>query len=359
MSSDSSRSNMDYQLNQREHQILTRTIQSYISSAKPVPSKQLVARHNLGISSATVRNIMKKLEDGGYLEHRHTSSGRIPTEHGYRYYVNQLLRSQPEKPKMSLQEQAVLAQLQKIISSDMNQAVVLGAQLLARLSNLLAVITTPELAKARLHKLELVELSHNRLLVVLSVDNGIVKTVTVEVEHQLHHIDLDETARELNERLHDLTFSEIANHIEEVLKDKRSEDKTGIMEVFIDYADTIFDYQPAQRFFYGGVEYMALQPEFSEMSQYRKIVSALEDEQTIIHLLQPTEKQSENEISVRIGREHNLQQIDNCSVVFGNYSMGENYGSIGLLGPQRMDYEKMIALVGRFLDQFNKVQDEK
>lgn len=358
MSGNTGRSNKNYRLNQREHQILNNTIENYIATAKPVPSKQLVEKYNMGVSSATVRNMMKKLEEHGYLEHRHTSSGRVPTEWGYRYYVNELLKQQPEKPKMSLQEQAIMYQLEKMITADMNQAVVMGAQLLARLSNLLAVITTPQLAKARLHKLELVELSHNRLLIVLSVDNGIIKTVTVEVEYQLSNIDLDEVSQELNERLHDLTFSEIANHIDEVLQDKRSEDNTGIVEVFIDYADTIFDYQPTQRFFYGGVEYMALQPEFSDMSQYRKVVSALEDEQTIIHLLQAADKENTNQISVRIGREHNLQQIDNCSVVFGNYTMGENSGSIGLLGPQRMDYEKMIALVGKFVDRFNKVQDD-
>lgn len=342
-------------LSDREEKVLLYTIQDYISSAKPVPSKQLVRQRSMNVSSATVRNIMSKLEERGYLDHPHTSSGRVPTSLGYRYYVNAL----PEKFEMAMAPEQVqrLENLKKILSSDLSQSVIAAAQLLAKLSSLLSVIVVPRLAKARLHKLELVELAADRLLMVVSLDSGVIKTVTVEVENHFDTEDLQKISRILNERLHGMRLREIPSNIHEILADRSADDNTGILNIVMESADAIFNLEPAQRFYYGGVEYIALQPEFSDTEQYRKLVSILEDEEAISHLMQSPNR-GEEAVSVRIGKEHQLQQIEQCSVVFGNYNMGNTQGSIGLVGPQRMDYGRMMGLVNEFVNHFNKMPND-
>jgi len=338
------------ELTNREQEVLRYIIQNFIVTASPVASKTLVNRYRLNISSATVRNAMNSLESKGLLDHPHTSSGRIPTEHGYRMYVNSLM----QVSSLSNEERKILDTIQSYLTSDVDDAVQSAARILARLSNLLAVVIAPRLGQGVFRKIELVSISSNRILVVLTIESGIVKTLSVEVQTGIQPNELERVARFLNERLQGYKLSEITRKIDEMLADFESNDESGLIRVFIDSADTIFDDHQLRKFHFGGVEYMAMQPEFNDLVNYKGIVELLESEDMIIHLFdENSQTRNDHDVQIRIGKENKIQQIEQCSVVSANYHYGGVQGTIGLVGPTRMNYSRMVALVEQLANRFN------
>ncbi len=338
------------ELTHREQEVLSYIIQNFIVTASPVASKTLVERYRLNISSATVRNAMNSLESKGLLDHTHTSSGRIPTEDGYRLYVNSLMKVSV----LSNEERQIIDSIRNYLNMDIDEAVQSAARILARLSNLLAVVIAPKLAQGVFRKIELLSISSNRILVVLSIESGIVKTLTVEVQSEIRPNEMERVARFLNERLHGYKLTEITNKIDEMLAGFDGEDRAGLIRVFVDSADTIFDDHQLRKFHFGGVEYMALQPEFNELSSYKGIVELLENEDMIIHLFDEYDlEKNDREVKIRIGKENKIQQAEQCSVVSANYHYGGIKGTIGLVGPTRMNYSRMVALVEQLANRFN------
>lgn len=326
-------------LSARERDVLGYIIQNFITTATPVASQSLVHNHRLGISSATVRTAMNTLESKGLLNHPHTSAGRVPTELGYRFYVDTIMR----QVYLTREEEQALDRIAHVAKTDLEDGVRTAARILARLSNMLAVVISPRYAKGIFRKMELINLSSNRLLVVLTIDNGLVRTVSIEVESEISRLYLDHISGILNERLSGIVISEIAAKIHELVADLKDDDKTGLIRVFVDSADTIFDETDVKRFHFGGAEYIALQPEFNDLSQYRSIVELIENENMIVHLFE--NDSASEEVSIRIGRENQLHHIEQCSVVSASYSIGNIRGAVGLVGPTRMNYPRMIALV--------------
>lgn len=343
------------ELTHREQEVLRYIIQNFIVTASPVASRTLVDRYRLNISSATVRNAMNSLESKGLLDHTHTSSGRIPTEDGYRLYVNSLM----QVSVLSKEERQFLDTIQNYLAADVDEAVQSAARILARLSNLLAVVIAPKLALGVFRKIELVSISSNRILVVLTIESGIVKTLTVEVQSEISPREMQRVSRFLNERLHGYKLSEIARKIDEMLAGFDGDDSAGLIRVFLDSADTIFDDRQLRKFHFGGVEYMALQPEFSDLSSYKGIVELLENEDMIIHLFNENgELKSDDDVQIRIGSENKIQQAEQCSVVSANYHYAGIKGTIGLVGPTRMNYSRMVALVEQLANRFNRFRPE-
>jgi heat-inducible transcriptional repressor len=335
-------------LNAREREVLGYIIQNFITTATPVASQSLVQRHRLGISPATVRSAMNTLESKGLLNHPHTSSGRVPTELGYRFYVDTLMR----QVYLTREEEQALDRIAHAAKTDLEDGVRSAARILARLSNLLAVVISPRYAKGIFRKMELISLSSNRLLIVLTIDNGLIRTVSIEVESEISRANLDHISGILNERLSGIIISEIASKINEIVADLKEDDQTGLIRVFVDSADTIFDETDVKRFHFGGVEYIALQPEFNDLSQYRSIVELIENENLIVHLFD--NETATEEVSIRIGRENQLHHMEQCSVVSASYSIGNIRGAVGLVGPTRMNYPRMVALVDQISQRLSR-----
>jgi len=330
-------------LSVRERRILKYTVQNFVQRAAPVSSGKLVKQHALDVSSATVRNTLSKLEEKGFLNQPHTSAGRIPTEMGYRYYVNELMQIEP----LSNYELSALDDIKKALTGDFDNTLFQAAQLLARLSNMLALVISPKLASGVFKKLDLINVSESRLLVILTIESGLTKTVNIEVEHSLNRHQLEYVTRILNERLSGYPISEITEKVDLMLADKQAEDDTGLIEVFINSADTIFNQPSINKFYYGGIEYIALLPEFRDKSRYKKIINMLENDQLVIHLMD--QLHANEQVSVSIGTENNVQPIDQCSVVSAYYNIGNMSGKVGLVGPTRMNYGKMISLIDQLV----------
>lgn len=342
------------ELSGREQMVLQYIIQNFIVTANPIASKTLVDRHRLNVSPATIRSDMNNLELKGYLDHPHTSAGRVPTDLGYRFYVNSLMQAATLSPN---ERQIIDSLSDKINSGNIDEAVFAGARLLAKLSNLLAVNIAPKLADGIFRKIELLEVSSKRLLVILTIESGLVRTIHVEVENEIDRSELERISQFLNERMSGKILRDIKKHITEMLSDFKDADSSPLIRVFIDRADAIFEYPELRRFHFGGVEYMALQPEFSDLSQYKSIIEIVENEDLIVHLFETPETptSSDKKVSIRIGSENNLPQMDQCSVVSANYKIGNVVGTVGLVGPKRMDYARMISLVEQLANRFSGI----
>jgi heat-inducible transcriptional repressor len=326
-------------LSDRERTILRSIIYSFIQTATPIGSRYIAKHHDIGLSPATVRNVMSDLEYLGYIGHPHTSSGRVPTDKGYRFYVDSLM----EFEQLSQEDQSTI-QLQLQTGVDPDNLFRLTSKLIGAISHQLGVVSAPRLNTGVLDKLELVPLSGTRILVVISIRSGLVKTITMEVSTEIPRAKLEEVGRLLNERLSGLALTEIRTTLYDRVQDMRDEE-TGLIRLFIDSVDTLFDEQRSiEKLHIGGTAGILSQPEFDHADQYRSIIELLENEDMIVHVLEKTENK-DGMIAVSIGDENAIQQLKEYSIVTSTYSVGASTGSVGIIGTKRMNYSKMIPLV--------------
>ncbi|HQJ47307.1 MAG TPA: heat-inducible transcriptional repressor HrcA, partial [Ignavibacteriaceae bacterium] len=200
-------------LNEREKLILRSIVQQFILTAAPVGSRNITRKFDVGVSPATVRNIMSELEDSGFINHPHTSAGRIPTDKGYRYYVDSLMEiSALNSTEKSIIEKGLDSKL-----LEKEQILKVASKLLSNITKQIACVTYPTLDKGILTKIQLVSLSSTRMLVVVSIQSGLIKTITLEFESEIEESSIPEVESILNERLSGLTFQEIRQTAKERL----------------------------------------------------------------------------------------------------------------------------------------------
>ena len=332
------------ELNEREARVLEAVIQSYVETAEPAGSRMISRRFGLGVSPATIRNTMSDLEEKGFLFHPHTSAGRIPTDKAYRVYVDSLMRvhrlGSPERKQLAED----IARGGSAIETILRRA----AQSLGVLAQELGVALGPRLDRAVLQRLELVRMTSERLLLVLTMAGGTVRTIFVEVRGEIADVALAEVGRVLNERLAGLTLSEIRSSLGTRLRDTATgAESRELLNIFLEEGEQLFD-MPLQENAEGAVllgqaSVLAEQPEFATGESLRRLM-ALTD--TRDHLAELLRKRSGTPgISITIGNEHGDPRLDPFTVVTAEYRAGSLTGVIGVIGPTRMPYEKVVALV--------------
>lgn len=333
--------NTKYNLTERQKEILRYVVSEFIRTALPVGSRKISKHHPQGISAATIRNTLSDLEEMGYLTHPHTSAGRVPTDAGYRVFVDLLMN---KKPLTQSEKGVIKRQLDGV--QDADRLLRQTAKLLGEISHQLSIVSAPHLSSGVLERLEIISVSTNRIFVVLSIKSGIVKTITMEVKTEISQDNLLAIARLLNERLHGLTLNTIRVTFAERVRDYR-EEPTGLINLFIRSADMIFDDTvERERLHIGGTHSLAEQPEYENPINIRNILEIINNEAVLIRLLERTEQRLGNdEVAVLIGEEHPEKQLKNYSVVISVYSIGNVRGSICVLGPKRMNYAKVVPLV--------------
>ncbi|MFA5833968.1 MAG: heat-inducible transcriptional repressor HrcA [Bacteroidota bacterium] len=338
-------------LNDREKTILHNIVHSYIQTAIPVGSRFIAKRRDIGLSPATIRNVMSDLEYLGYLGHPHTSAGRIPTDKGYRFYVNELMEIDQlsEKDQSSIQ-----TQLQGNIETD--DVLKIASKILGTISHQLSVVTAPQMTSGIFEKLELLQVSSTRLLVIISIRSGLVKTIMMEIHSEIARAKLDQVARLLNDRLCGLTFKEIRDTFTERIRDFQNEE-SGLIRLFIESVDKLFDENRKEKIHIGGTTNMLSQPEFENTKNFKSVIELMDNEDIIIHILETGDAKNGG-ANVTIGEETKIEHMKDFSVVTKTYSVGDVSGTIGVLGPKRMEYSKMIPLVDfvatTISDLFNK-----
>ena len=332
--------NLGRSLTDRESMILGLVVRSFIETAGPIGSKFLANKYSVGLSSASIRNTMSELEELGYLGHPHTSAGRVPTDLGYRKFVDNLM----DPPKLSKEEKKLLKDQLRQVSLEPHVLLRECSRLLGQLSNLLGVVLSPRLSSGVLERLEIVPLSSSRVMFVISLRGKLVKTVVLEVTSQLTRDDLDFVVHMLNERLAGLTLEEIRKTYALRMKDV-TEEPTGIVKLVLVSSQSFFSEPAEGRLSLAGTQNIMVQPEFySEPSELKRLIEMLEDANFIVHLMEEESIQP-GRVSVRIGSENSEDKVDKYSIVTASYKIGDIVGTVGIMGPKRMDYTRVVALV--------------
>ncbi len=319
--------------------MLEAVVQTYIETAEPAGSQTIARRFGLGVSPATIRSTMSELEDKGYLFHPHTSAGRIPTDRAYRVYVDTLMRLSPP----SHQEQHTLRSELTGTRSAVEEILRRAAQVLGVLTQELGVAVAPALDQVVLERLELVQVASERLLLVFNLRSGVVRTIFVEVPGLLGP-SVQQVAQILNERLAGLTLKEIRTNLPERLRDAGgSAEGRELLNIFIAEGDGLFDLSHAENaVVIGSAQMLADQPEFASNSRMRELLRLTEGRDL---LKQALESRRQRGLSITIGGENPDARLSDFTLVTSSYEAGGLKGVIGVMGPTRMPYDKIIGLV--------------
>lgn len=328
-------------LNEREKLILRSIVQQFILTASPVGSRNITKRFDIGVSPATVRNIMSDLEDSGFINHPHTSAGRVPTDKGYRYYVDSLMEIQ----MISSSEKRIIDRTLETKNNEPDEILKIASRLLSSITKQIACVTYPTLDHGILTKIQLVSLSSTRLLVVVSIQSGLVKTITLEFETEINQEKLSNVESLINEKLNGLTFQEIRDTAKDRLSDFAGEEKP-IMRLFVDSVDKIFkDVKKDEKILITGATNIIQQPEFDEPGKFQGVIELIEDKDIIIHIMDKKKSDYDNNILITIGSENEDEKLNEFSLITKEYSFGETSGTVGIIGPKRMEYSKVVAIV--------------
>lgn len=326
-------------LTDRERKVLEAVIRTYVATAQPAGSRQLARRFGLGVSPATIRNTMSDLEEKGYLFHPHTSAGRIPTDTAYRVYVDTLLPA----TALSEEQRDILAQ-QIAVGGSVETILRRAAQSLGVIAQELGLALGPRFDDTRLERVELVRLASDRLLMVLSLQGNAVRTIFVDANTEVADRSVADVTRVLNDRLAGLTLSEIRATLAQRLRDTTS-GSDELLNVFIEEGSTLFDaaLDVQDDVVLGQTSVLAEQPEFATAASMRRLVALTETRQYLAEVLR--RRSSENGVSITIGNEHGDAALEPFTLVTAPYHVGALNGVIGVIGPTRMPYDKVIALV--------------
>jgi heat-inducible transcriptional repressor len=294
------------------------------------------------VSPATKRNTMSELEEKGYLFQPHTSAGRVPTDSAYRLYVDSLMAPATLHPKEAERLAEEISGGGSAIEAILRRA----AQSLSVVAQELGVALGPRLDRTVLQRLEVVRASEERLLLVLTLSGGAVRTIFVEVPGQIAESALAEVSFVLNERLSGLSLREIRSSLASRLRDTGSPGTRELLNVFVQEGDVLFDLPIAPSnddVVLGQASILAEQPEFSSGESMRRLLALTDTREHLAEVLR--RRSTEPGISITIGSEHGDPRLDRLTVVTAAYRTGALSGVIGVIGPTRMPYEKVVALV--------------
>ena len=331
-------------MDERKFRILQAIIDDYILTAVPVGSRTISKKYEMGLSSATIRNEMSDLEELGYLDQPHVSAGRIPSAKAYRLYVDQLLQSG------KLQSGSMQA-VQSYFDSrtrQMEEVVDQAARVLSSLTKYTAVVLSPTGSQPRIQTIQLVSVSHGHALVVIVTDSGIVRDTVIPVPPQLDHDTLYAISRMLTESLHGCTLTEAVQRIP-LLTERMGENETILTHLGDFLSEGSANRKPHVGV--GGASNMLSYPEYSDMDKARSFLSLLETRDKLASIVQ---QQGDVAFTVRIGPETGVPEMSDCSIVTATYSTHSGrQGTIGVIGPTRMQYSRVLSILSSMGQQLS------
>jgi heat-inducible transcriptional repressor len=324
-------------LNPREKQILQNLIDHYIHTADPVGSRVIANKYNMGLSPATIRNTMQDLEELGLISQPHTSAGRIPTDSGYRVFVDMLLKQEPLTPAEKKKIKSMISQKGSGIGSLLSQT----SRILGDITSQLGITISPKFDTGIFKRIDLIPVSCDKILGVITVESGLVRSILMEVESSIDTGELRRMEMVLNERLSGVSLGHIRDSIAERLSDTKCSPR--LIKLFIDPNEDIWTTRSGDELHLVGTDNLITQPEFADKKTLREFVNFLERKDSLINLI---ESQTIGEgIVITIGSESSISEIQNCSLVTSRYKAGKLEGTIGIIGPTRMPYSKLVSIV--------------
>jgi heat-inducible transcriptional repressor len=290
----------------------------------------------MGVSSATIRNTLQDLEELGLVRQPHTSAGRIPTDLGYRVYVDYLLK--PER--LTEDEKATIRESILKEGRGINEILGQTCRILGEITHQLGVTIAPKFDRGVLRRVELIPLSRDRIMAVAVVESGLARSVIIEVETSISDPELREVEQVLNERLAGLTLGEIRKTISERLAGVSGNGR--LIKLIVDSRERIWTDDIVGDIHLAGADNLLSQPEFAELEHITRIIRLMEDNRTLKEFLQEAEAEG---LLITIGRENKFDEIMDCSLVTSSYRVGNISGTVGIIGPTRMAYGKLVSIV--------------
>jgi len=323
-------------LTPRERKVLANLIDHYITTAGPVGSRVIARRFEMGLSSATIRNTLQDLEELGLVEQPHHSAGRVPTDFGYRVYVDYLLK--PER----LSEEEKQAIRQGILREGRGIKEVLGqtARVLGDITSQLGLTIAPRFEIGVLRDLRLIPVAHGKLMVIVIVESGLVRSLILEVEAEMTPQAVTEVEQCLNERLRGLTLSEIRDSVTERLADLSG--RARLLKIVVDSKDKIWSESNDGDLTVAGTENLVAMPEFADRGQLSSVLKVINEGRVLTEFLNQVRDEG---LIITIGRENAIREIISCSLVTAPYRVGNVSGVIGIIGPTRLPYGKAVSIV--------------
>lgn len=334
-------------LTDRQRAILHSIVENYIRFAEPVGSRTIAKHSEINYSSATIRNEMADLEELGFLEQPHTSAGRIPSEKGYRYYVDHLI--QPNQ--VSIADVESFRELFKERYFEIDQSIRQAALILSELTNYTAIILGPEIFQTHLRSIQIVPLDHERAVALIITDTGKVENRLVTIPAGVSMSQIEQMVNLINHRLRGITIAELQGKIFSELSDamrKNLEQYEELQQILVQ----ILAQTPEDRVFLGGKLQILAQPEFRDIDKAKMLFQLMEQNDTMVQLFNHSSKG----ITVKIGSENNHDLVNQCSIISASYEIdGQIVGSIGILGPTRMEYGKVMGMLEHISRDLSKL----
>ncbi len=339
-------------VNERKKQILQALIKDYVATAEPVGSRTLVKKYHLGVSPATIRNEMSDLEDLGYIRQPHASAGRVPSDKGYRFYVDNLMDKEQPLPK----EIGYIRENLKNKIQEMDALFQQSCQLLSQLSHYTAVMVKPRIKKGSLERISLIPVGENQVLLILVNDSGMLFHRILEMVVPVDEPRLKQFEVLLQQKLGGLDMEQLTRNLLEEISLSMSWHQSLVKQA-VDLMDYALSQCSHEQMLVNGTTNMFAQPEFKDVERVKNIMDALEGEGPLRKVF--INKTTEG-TQVIIGDEIPDATVSCCSMVKTSYKVkGEAAGTIGIVGPTRMDYSKAVALVELISEQLSEMLSQK
>lgn len=324
-------------LSDRQRLILNAIVDNYIHSAEPVGSRTISKKDGIGFSSATIRNEMADLEELGYLEQPHTSAGRVPSTKGYRFYVDNLI--QPH-----LLNDLELGKLKQLFAERIHhfeQVIEYTAQILSHVTNYTAIVLGPEIFEHRLKHIQIVPLNEEQAVAIVVTNTGRVENKLIDLPKGVRPQEIEKLLNILNTKLSDVPLWQLRQRLYQEIAGEMRRHVEQYEEMLHILEDSLTR-EEKERVYLRGATKIMNQPEFRDVDKVKDILELLERNEQLIHLFgAPAEG-----LTVRIGQENQLDAIKQCSIITTSYSLGgKPVGMVGILGPTRMEYSKVITVL--------------
>jgi len=324
-------------LDERKQQILKAVVADYTVTGVPVGSQVLAAKYFIALSSATIRNELADLVGTGYLQQPHTSAGRVPTDRGYRYFVDFLMDPEAASPTVRRTVKQAFETAPHSVEGILEKA----AMVLAQITENVSLVTAPETSEARIKHIDLVSLESQSVLIILVLEGNLIKQTVIRLERATSQDDLSRMAAMLNHKVKGQTADELLSRLSQLGPDR--DEQRQILERVIESIST----HQAQRqtvVLHDGVRNLLRHPEFVEVSRLEELLELLEQGAQLAGILQQVA--FDKDVEIIIGRENTSSGLRECSLVLTTYKMDERVrGTIGVIGPTRMHYGQVVARV--------------
>lgn len=334
-------------LTERQLLILKAIVDDYIQHAEPVGSRSISKHEGINYSPATIRNEMSDLEEIGFLEKTHSSSGRIPSQKGYRYYVDHLI----SPTKLTKKEVSGIRSILQERMSELEQVIQQSAKILSHLTSYTSIILGPEIFESTLRSVQIIPISNESAVAIIVTDTGHVENQTVTLPKGMLMSDLEKVVNILNEQLRGVPLIK--------LKLKLNSEISKILAQYIDHYDEVMGFlnkilltEQNDKIFFGGKANILNQPEFKDVETVQRIYNILEEDALISKLF----RSESDGMTIKIGEENEFEPFDECTVITATYSLeGKHMGTIGVLGPTRMAYPRVISVMDYLTKDLSKL----